>query len=134
MPAVNGVTFDDPLRDPTVSSIIWEIRRERRVELSFEGVRQDDIKRWKKFDYVDYVKYPDLNRGAWIKRSDWLKADGTSWLKDVVIEGGGDEGYIKPAATTRVFDNPRVYLNPIPLDQIKLYEDNGFELTQNPGW
>lgn len=33
-PAVNGVAYDDPARDPEISPIIWEIRRERRVELS----------------------------------------------------------------------------------------------------
>ena len=33
LPAVNGAVYDDPQRDPTVPSMIWEIRRERRVEL-----------------------------------------------------------------------------------------------------
>jgi len=28
----------------------------------------------------------------------------------------------------------RQYLNSIPLDQIKLYSDLGYELKQNPGW
>lgn len=134
-PAVGGIVYDDPERDPTVPSLIWEIRRERRVELAMEGVRQDDLRRWKKLDYIDYVKNPDLNRGAWLVRSDWTKPDGTSWLKDVVLEGD-DEGYIKPAATSglRVFNNDKFYLSPIPVDQIKLYEDMGYTLTQNPGW
>ena len=33
----NGVEIIDPDRDPTVSPLIWEIRRERCVELIFEG-------------------------------------------------------------------------------------------------
>lgn len=135
-PSVDGVTaFDDPDRDPTVSPLLWEIRRERRVELTYEGLRNDDLRRWKKLDYLDYSKNPDLNRGAWIKASDWVKADGSSMLKDVVIEGG-TEGYIlaAPASNLRTNIDPRVYLNPLPLDQIKLYADKGFELKQNPGW
>jgi hypothetical protein len=73
----------------------------------------------------------DVNRGAWIKKSDWpatLKA---------VIEGGAAEGYILGCTTTsshRTYTEPKVYLDPVPLDQIKLYSDQGVTLTQNPGW
>ena len=52
-PAVNGVAYNDPQRDPTVPALIWEIRRERRTELMFEGFRLDDLKRWKKLEYTD---------------------------------------------------------------------------------
>ena len=47
------------------------------------------------------------------------------------------EGYITPAwkpESQRKFTNPRIYLNPIPQDQIVLYKENGATLTQNPGW
>lgn len=130
-PAVNGKVYDDPERDPTVPSLIWEIRRERRVELMMEGFRLDDLRRWKKLDYVDQINFPDANRGAWIKRSDYPKAT------TVKIENNAAEGYIIPiqsAASIRVFDNPRVYLSPVGPDQIKLYKDQGVDLTQNPGW
>jgi len=131
MPAVNGVVYNDPERDPDVDPMIWEIRRERRIELTMEGFRFDDLVRWKKLEYTDNPSRPDINRGAWIN-----KADYASPLPNVVIEGGGTEGYIRPAAPQayRVFNNDRVYLDPIPLDQIKLYQDQGVELTQNPGW
>ncbi|UAY57138.1 RagB/SusD family nutrient uptake outer membrane protein [Arachidicoccus terrestris] len=128
-PAVNGHVYDDPKRDPTVSSMLWEIRRERRVEMSMEGVRDDDLRRWKKLDYMDMVKHPDLNRGAWIKKSDYPNLSAS-----VIIEGGGNEGYIKPASVLRVIDNDRIYLLPLPLDQIQLYKDHGVTLAQNPGW
>ncbi|HYK77532.1 MAG TPA: RagB/SusD family nutrient uptake outer membrane protein [Daejeonella sp.] len=131
MPGVNNKVYDDPDRDPTVPSLIWEIRRERRVELIMEGFRLNDLRRWKKLEYVDQVQRKNTNRGAWIKRSDFPKAT------SVMIEGGAAEGYIIPlqsAATWRLFDNPRVYLSPIGPDQIKLYKDQGVELTQNPGW
>ncbi|SDM03820.1 Starch-binding associating with outer membrane [Daejeonella rubra] len=131
LPAVNGVVYNDPNRDPAVPSLIWEIRRERRVELMMEGFRYDDLRRWKKLDYVDQVKNKNANRGAWIKRSDYPKAT------TVMIEGNAAEGYIIPiqsAASYRLFDNARVYLSPVGPDQIKLYKDQGVELTQNPGW
>ena len=34
----------------------------------------------------------------------------------------------------RRFTDPKVYLEPIPLDQIALYKENGVDLEQNPGW
>ena len=130
-PAVNGVVYDDPQRDPTVPSLIWEIRRERRTELMFEGFRLDDLKRWAKLEYVDTQANPDINRGAWIRRADWPNLH-----PDVKIENDAPEGYIIPApsaATQRLYD-PKYYLNPLPLDQITLYQSNGVTLAQNPGW
>ena len=43
---VNGVVINDPDRDATVKPIIWEIRRERRVELAMEAHRWFDLTRW----------------------------------------------------------------------------------------
>lgn len=128
---VNGVAYDDPKRDPSVSSILWEIRRERRVELMMEGFRNDDLRRWKKYEYLDTKANVDLNKGAWVNKADYPAT------LSVTIEGGGTEGYIIPAPkpeSQRVFDNPRVYLSPLPLDQIKLYKDQGVDLKQNLGW
>ncbi|HLR24492.1 MAG TPA: RagB/SusD family nutrient uptake outer membrane protein [Fodinibius sp.] len=132
-PAVNGQTYDDPERDPSVSPIIWEIRRERRVELMMEGFRLDDLKRWKKLEYVDTIENKDINRGAWVDLSGYPE----SVAKNIHVENEAEEGYIVPAykdASQRTFDDPRVYLRPIPLDQITLYKENGVDLEQNPGW
>lgn len=129
-PAVNGVVYDDPERDPTVPSLIWEIRRERRTELMMEGFRLDDLRRWKKLEYADTQDNPTINRGAWISKTDYPDTDAH-------IEGDANEGYIVPAIkqeSQRLFTDPKVYLDPLPLDQIKLYQDNGYTLTQNPGW
>ncbi len=131
-PAVNGATYDDPDRDSDVPSMIWEIRRERRIELMMEGFRHDDLRRWRKLEYVDMVDNEDINRGAWVDKSDYPDAN----LDNITLTNG-NTGYIIPAsasASLRTFDDPRVYLNPIPLDQIKLYEDHGVTLEQNPGW
>lgn len=128
--AAGGVTINDPKRDSDVSPILWEIRRERRVELMMEGFRLDDLKRWKKLEYVDTIENPDINRGAWV--------DTTAYSgSDIVLDRAGTEGYIVPAyevQSQRRFPGDYVYLNPIPLDQIQLYKDNGITLEQNPGW
>ncbi|WP_347159754.1 RagB/SusD family nutrient uptake outer membrane protein [Pontibacter chitinilyticus] len=130
-PVVNGVAYDDPARDPSVSPILWEIRRERRVELMMEGFRLDDLRRWKKLEYTDTETNTDINRGAWIRKADYPK------LQSSVVLDNGEEGYIIPAtkaASQRRFTDVKVYLNPLPIDQIKLYKDQGVELKQNPGW
>ena len=129
--AVNGMSYDDPARDPEISSIIWEIRRERRIELMMEGFRTDDLKRWKKLEYSDTQANSDINKGAWIRRIDYPE------LQSSVTLSEGEEGYIIPATAAvsqRLFEDPKVYLDPVPLDQITLYEQNGVTLTQNPGW
>jgi starch-binding outer membrane protein, SusD/RagB family len=129
--AVNGVVYVDPKKDPTVPSIIWEIRRERRIELMMEGFRLDDLNRWKKLEYTDTKSNQNINRGAWVSRASY------PGLRSSVVLTGGTEGYIIPAsaaASQRVFEDPKVYLDPIPLDQITLYKQNGVDLKQNPGW
>jgi hypothetical protein len=126
-----AVGYDDPDRDPTVSPLLWEIRRERRVELMMEGFRLDDLKRWKKLEYTDTQENPDINLGAWIVKADHPK------LKDIRLLNDAAEGYINPAwkpETQRLFTDPKVYLEPLPINQIKLYLDQGVTLTQNPGW
>ncbi|HSI70450.1 MAG TPA: RagB/SusD family nutrient uptake outer membrane protein [Gillisia sp.] len=130
-PAVNGQVYDDPTRDMDVPAMIWEIRRERRTELMMEGFRLDDLRRWKKLDYVDMLDNPDINLGAWIDINDYPGAN----LNNLALTDG-EQGYIipAPAGEPRVFEDEKVYLNPIPLDQIVLYRDQGFTLEQNPGW
>ncbi|MNY55988.1 hypothetical protein D3C86_1920180 [compost metagenome] len=98
----------------------------------FEGFRNNDLKRWKKYEYLDTKANIDINRGAWVRKSDYPADKQPSVTLD-----GGTEGYIIPAPSAtnqRVFDNQRVYLSPLPLDQITLYKANGYELKQNPGW
>jgi starch-binding outer membrane protein, SusD/RagB family len=134
---VNNMTYSDPKKDAEISSILWEVRRERRAELMMEGFRFDDLRRWKKLGYTDTRNNISINRGAWINKNDYLDDKGKSRVANLVLEGGGDIGYIIPAfrpESQRIFDNERVYLWPLPIDQITLYRENGSELKQNPGW
>ena len=137
---VNGVEINDPDRDATVNPILWEIRRERRVELAYEGLRFNDLRRWGKLEYADMVKNKKLNMGAWINKADY--PENAEALAKITLcdENGnivtGNEGYIMPiteVAKMRVMAD-KDYLYPIPVDQITMYETHGFKLTQNPGW
>lgn len=137
---VNGVEINDPDRDATVKPILWEIRRERRVELAYEGLRFNDLRRWGKLEYADMTKNKKLNMGAWINKADY--PENAEALAKITLcdENGnivtGNEGYIMPiteVAKMRVMAD-KDYLYPVPVDQITMYETHGFKLTQNPGW
>lgn len=135
-----GVTINDPKRlalenaatnsGYTCSPILWEIRRERRVELAFEGTRMNDLKRWKKFDYIWDGCNPDICRGPYIVDADY-DGDFSKRLHDQ------PEGYYDVNMDAKQHRNrpeARDYLEAIPTNQITLYKNEGYTLTQNPGW
>lgn len=140
---------DDPDRDADVSPLIWEIRRERRMEFVFEHSRLLDIKRWKKINYMSATENPDLLLGLWIDVKEELpsqlvsekvdllrvkKEDGTI----ITYDGTNDDEmvgfYMIEKGTDRQAFDERVYLAPIGRAQIDQYKDKGFTLTQTPGW
>ena len=156
--SVNGVVINDPDRDlgnPNVSGdyevspILWEIRRERRVELVYEGIRFDDLRRWGKLWYSDMVLNPKVNMGAYVDKAAYVAeynaAHGTEIKADqlAVVLDGGETGYIIPIqaqSLKRTFAE-KDYLYPIPKGQISLYKskadqvgDQSLKLEQNPGW
>lgn len=118
--SASGVVIDDPKRDWTLSPLMWEIRRERRVELMMDGFRYQDLMRWKQGEKLDRAKNQEAFLGAKVP-------DNGKVLRDA-------EGYIMPypAATTRTFVDPKNYLSPIPSGQFALYPSG--TLKQNPGW
>ncbi|SFN48001.1 Starch-binding associating with outer membrane [Chitinophaga sp. YR627] len=85
------------------------VRRERRAELAFEGVRATDIRRWKIADQV--MSRPV--RG--------IKVSGGAFRTDA-------NGYI--IAEDRLFTNPKHYLWPVPTFE----RDQNTNLGQNQGW
>ena len=116
---------NDPANNMGVSDLIWEVRRERRVELMFDlNDRYWSLIRWHQLDKLDTQRYPEQTQGAWIE---------AGWpinLKSVKLTNG-DHGYIECNTTGehRVFDEKH-YLAPIPSGQISLNP----EIGQNPGW
>jgi len=145
---------NDPVRDTDVSALMWEIRRERRMEFAFEHTRLLDLRRWAKIlDYMDNNKYPDTMFGPWIdfptefpnaftgvnktNNTNVLKvrkADGTM----VTYDGTNDADMVgffqvKNAIPRRSF-GAEVYLAPVSKTLIQAYKDQGYTLTQTPGW
>lgn len=116
------VGFNDPARDPDVTPLIWEVRRERRVELMMDGFRLQDLMRWKKGDYMDSNKNPDSFLGAKVPANEEIRRNSA--------------GYIMPYAPNqqRVFEDPKNYLSAIPTSQILLYPPDIQKDMQNPGW
>ena len=115
----------DPKNNMGVSDLIWEVRRERRVELMFDlNDRYWSLIRWHQLDKLDTKQYPEQTQGAWIE---------AGWPIDLnsVKLTEGDHGYIECNTTGehRVFEDKH-YLAPIPSGQIALNP----EIGQNPGW
>lgn len=130
--SVGGIQINDPQRTSSleqitgaVSPLIWEIRRERRMEfISWTSLRKADILRWKKGDYLDGAKNPDVLLGARIP-----SLIGTASKTKVDANG-----YVIPYTLSRTFISPKHYLSAIPTNDISLYLAEGVELKQNPGW
>ena len=115
----------DPANNMGVSNLIWEVRRERRVELMFDiNDRYWSLIRWHQLDKLDTEKYPEQTQGAWIEKG---------WPIDLnaVKLTNGDHGYIECNTTGvhRKFEEKH-YLAPIPSGQAALNP----EIGQNPGW
>lgn len=145
---------DDPARDADVPALIWEIRRERRMEFVFENFRLLDLKRWDKLQYMDFSTNPDYFLGPWvnipaeiptaIRNSNGTavnvgnvkvkKADGTivtwSGTNDAAMVGY----WVVQNAQNRNAFTDRSYLSPVGQTQINEYKDKGHTLTQTAGW
>ena len=121
MPYMNVAPQADPANNMGVSNLIWEIRRERRVELMYDkNDRYWSLIRWHQLDKLDSQKYPDIFKGAWVGN---LKADAKVDENGYIDAAKGDYG-------TRVYD-PKNYLEPIPTGQSDL---NPKLLPNNYGW
>ncbi len=108
----------DPSRDPSVDPILWEIRRERGIELMGEGFRTPDLRRWKKMEWATQPKL-----GRWIKQSDYAG-------KVIPIKDNAAEGYVQLVPGTPPAFEDYYYLYPIPSEERVLNP----QLDQNPGW
>ncbi len=156
--SVPAGVINDAQRDADVSPILWEIRRERRVELVYEGLRFNDLRRWKKLNYADMVKNPKLNMGAYVNKREYIKWYNTvhpaakpentltkekmSKIQLVLLNAKGEYevndsvGYIMPIVKQdfmRTYSD-KDYLYPIPFDQLTLYRNAGHAIKQTPGW
>ena len=127
MPHLTTSPAHDTANNMGVSDLIWEVRRERRVELMYDN---DDrywcLIRWHQLDKLDTSKYPEQTKGAYIAD------EPTVGTEDCAVTDAN--GYISfSSGKSRIYES-RQYLYPVPSGQIDLYQAAGKTLTQNPGW
>ena len=93
------------------STMNEKIRHERRVELAFEDVRYWDLRRWK---IAENILSLDIHGVTIVKNAD----ASFTYMPNLKVE-------------TRVFDATKMYLYPIPQNEIN---KAGGVLIQNPNW
>ena len=131
--------------DPT----LFNIRRERRIELMLEGFRKDDLYRWRSLDQLKSHPYKVQGIRLW-------NSDMTSWYNDLDytsaspnVSAPDDGDYLLPLEIVKA-NNPIVtqgglvwnmahYLTPLGADEFRKtsYQASGFTdspLYQNPYW
>lgn len=124
----NRATANNPSRLPLLTNAFitssgldmrTEIRRERRIELAFEGFHYWDILRWKTAEVV----LPAALLGQKYFSAEMNPASGVQFTPDgfAILEN----------ASKRSFNPLRDYLWPLPTQEIALSPAN---LTQNPNW
>lgn len=102
-----------------------EIRRERTIELAFEGFRRDDLRRWKTAE----TELTQSIRGIKLKGSEYETLNvlnmGNPGLTD-------ENGFlIVEASEKRHFESPKNYYYSVPLNELYL---NPNLAPNNPGW
>lgn len=150
LPVSDNPTLNEEYKN-TSDPTILEIRRERRVELAFEGFRKDDLIRWAeghrfRAQYVgiyipgmhqlidlDKDENPDLYVLGPNDDIPEDKVSGVQYLKLSENNGltKGTSGRLAPYLNLSIpsFQNWE-YLNPIPREELTLNPN----LVQNPGW
>lgn len=123
MPKLTVDVEADPANNMGVSNLIWEIRRERRVELMYcQNDRYYSLQRWNQLELLDTQKHPNIARGANVG----------AFANDLDLSGINvdADGYINCTnGNKRTYDNKYI-LFPIPTGQITLNP----QMSQNPGW
>jgi hypothetical protein len=97
-----------------------EIRRERSVELMFEGHRFNDLQRWLLLTEAPYTQkysheFTRVHDADWYKSNDPKDAQVVGLKKEIIIERNYDTKH---------------YWFPLPDSEVYLYE----AFPQNPGW
>lgn len=142
--------FLDNMYKNTSNPMVLEVRRERRIELAFEGFRTDDLKRWKEGQLFRaqyegiYIKglneYIDLDEDAnpdlMVYRNDQnppaTQISGVQYFRMSDVNGlsGETSGRIIPFKRQLPEFQDWEYLNPIPTEELTLNP----QLKQTPGW
>jgi hypothetical protein len=109
----------DLKRDGDVDPVLWEIRRERRVELMGDGFRFNDIKRWAKGQYMNKIVL-----GARMRTADYPSG--------VTFDAATGTTYknVRSLFTAAPNWQDKYYLEPIPTQEMVINTN----LKQTTGW
>lgn len=116
--------INDPANNMGVSSLIWEVRRNRRCELMCDNnYRYWDLIRWHQLELLDSNTHPNVMLGA------NMTASKAYTDPELAAELKFTDGYLNGSLGVRSYDK-KYYLYPLPQDQLNLNKN----LEQNPGW
>ena len=128
----------------SVAPLLYEIRRERAVELINEGFRMDDLKRWNAMKLLENpmtmvgVRITDDSKAFYEDPNNGGATIGTGGRETITLNG---KTYLRCFSNTDMYSdgrkwtaNDKRWLYPIPETQMDLYKLHGTPLTQNPGW
>ena len=153
-------TFYPRVTDP----VILEIRRERAIELVYEGFRVNDLNRWAEGKRFETVPWTGIHINA-VEAPVDINGDGTNdhyfsekelseiptlyksmyvkiypvesleqGLRAVPNPAGGYDLRYELALKRKWYDDGRQYLQPIPAQIVRDYANRGYVIDQNPGW
>lgn len=141
-----------------VDATMYNIRRERACEMMSEGLRWDDLRRWRSMDQLIGNKYIVEGFKLWGEMQDWYKDssgnslliyEGAGSLSDANVSNPSISEYLRPyqiiSANNNLYEGyswtAANYLSPIGMSQFNITSgtDNGIDyntspLYQNPGW
>lgn len=148
----------------TTNPVILEIRRERAIELVYEGFRVNDLNRWAEGKRFESVPWTGIHISGLDTPID-VNGDGANdyyfttkavseipvsykgiyvqILPDSVGEqglradsnpAGGYDLRYELALPRKWYDDGRQYLHPIPAQTVRDYANRGYVIDQNPGW
>jgi len=148
---------------PDVTSpVLLEIRRERAIELVAEGMRFDDLRRWKCGSLMETLPWsgihiPGLEQpvdvngdgvndyyftegevasapAAYKNIAVRVNQDGVGLYAEANPVSGYDLVYKTGAGDRYWYPDGRQYLYPIPAKVIRDYRNAGYTISQNPEW
>ena len=144
------------------SPVLLEIRRERAMELVAEGMRFDDLRRWKCGSLMETLPWtgihiPGLEQpvdvngdgvndyyftegevasapAAYKNIAVRVNQDGVGLYAEANAVAGYDLVYKTGAGDRYWYPDGRQYLYPIPAKVIRDYRNAGYTISQNPEW
>ncbi|MCU4174336.1 RagB/SusD family nutrient uptake outer membrane protein [Carboxylicivirga sp. N1Y90] len=115
-----GAGFVDASYVADNNKFIDEIRRERAVELSFEGFRFNDLQRW-----LLLTEYPYNVKTS----NEFDRVESLDWFKENDCKDARVANFREEIILTRNFSKKHYWL-PLKVSDVSLYP----EFNQNPGW